>query len=230
VDAGHHDAPACARVTRANHRDRRRGGVWRDAAAEKHPLVDGLGVLALALHHVHPPVRIEIGEREAERAWRRRAVENIEADLQPPLPIVHQQSIGSTERPHHEVGITVGINVEKRRHVVVFTDVGGLGPPRLRRITKAALAVVAKHVLAPARRILRNYLPVVQRDEVEKAIAVEIHRLVFVVVGVLRQCPRIVGELARAVVTEQRTARAALARHQHVEVGIVVDIGQLEVP
>ena len=43
-----------------------------------HALADGGRVLALALHHVHAAIAIEIGEREAERAGCWRAVEDIE--------------------------------------------------------------------------------------------------------------------------------------------------------
>ena len=57
--------------------DRRRR-VARQADAREHALVDRRLVLALPLHDVHAAVAVEIGEREAERAGRRLAVEDVE--------------------------------------------------------------------------------------------------------------------------------------------------------
>ena len=73
-------------------------------------------------------------------------------------------------------------------------------------------------------------LTVIDRGQIEIAVVVEIHRLVVVVVCIRGQRARIFLEPTGAVVDEQAAARAALARHQHVEVPVVVVVSELDVP
>ena len=61
-----------------HHGDRRRRRVGRRPRSGEHALVGRRLVLALPLHDVDAAVAVEIGERDAERARRRRAVEDIE--------------------------------------------------------------------------------------------------------------------------------------------------------
>ena len=69
-------------------------------------------------------------------------------------------------------------------------------------------------MLAPARRYPTDDLPVVDRHQVEEPVSVEVHRLEFVVVRVLRQTAAVLLEVAGAVVADQQAAGAALAGDQ----------------
>ena len=207
-----------------------RPGVHGQAAAGVDALGHGLRMLALSLHDVHAPVAVEIGEGHAERARRLLAHEHVDPGREVAASVVDDQAVRATERSDHEVGVAVVVGVEIGHDVVVLADVGGRRPPRGGHVAEAALAVVAEDVLATARLVLGGEIAVVDRHQVEMAVAVEIHRLELVVVGVLRQRPRILGERAGAVVPEQAAAGTALARHEHVQVVVVVDVDQLEVP
>jgi hypothetical protein len=147
-----------------------------------------------------------------------------------PLAVVDQQPIRAAQRANHEVGIAIRVVVEERNHVVVLAHVGRRRPPRLGGVAEAALAVVPEHVLAAAGAVPADDLAVVHRHQVEEAVAVQVHRLELVVVGVLRQTARVVREGAGAIVAEQIAPPAPLAGDEDVEVRVVVHVGQLEVP
>ena len=80
---------------------------WQSAAGV-HPLRHRGLVLALALHHVHPAVAVEVGERQPERARRGLAVEGVEPGREMSLAVVDEQPIRPAQRADHEVRIAVG--------------------------------------------------------------------------------------------------------------------------
>jgi len=85
-------------------------------------------------------------------------------------------------------------------------------------------------VLATARCRCVHDVAIVDRDQVQEAVAVEVHRLELVVVGVGGEASRVLGERSRAVVAEQAPASTALAGDDDVEVGVVVGVDELETP
>ena len=84
-------------------------------------------------------------------------------------------------------------------------------------------------MLTPARTPSADDVPVVGGHQIEEAVPIEIHGLEFVIVRVLRQSTSLL-EHSAPVVREHDAARAALARNEYIEVVVVVDVDQLDLP
>ena len=220
-------------VARRRLRDRphdRRGDIGREAPAQEDPLTFGALHLALRLHDVHPPVAVQVAQRQSKRARSPVSHEDIVGGPEVTCAVIEQEPVRPAQRADHEIGVAVRVDVEERHDVIVLADVLALGPPGVGRVEVDALAVVAEHVLPAAGADPAHDLAVVHGDQIEEAVAVEVHRLVLVVVRVLRKATRVGDEQSRPIVAIQRTAAAALAGNQDIEVEVVVDVDEFQIP
>ena len=208
------------------HEDRRVAVGQQLGAAEEHLLVDG--VLVLRHRHVEHAVVVEVGEDQRVGAGGRRG--EGEGVLLEGAVLVLEQAVrvglAGLERAGDEVGAAVGVVVEEGAHVVEAGGVLELGPHDVGLVDEGAVGVIDEDAVAAAGAVA-------QGDEVEEAVLVEVDRLDIEGADALWHVVEgDVGELAAAVVGEQPDAvlRAREAGDGDVEVKVVVDVDELEVP